>query len=76
MLRLPLIDGLLRPPAEGIAALRYLSSFYIVVFGCRVLGEMAKALLDDAVAVCGGDGQVVEVGVKIRGQVGTIRDTK
>ena len=38
------------------------------------LGELAKALLDDIIAVCCGSGQVVEVGVKIRRQVSTIRE--
>ena len=39
------------------------------------MGELAESLLDNVVAVCGGGVQVVEVGVKIRRQVGTIRET-
>ena len=40
------------------------------------MGEMAEALLDDVVAVFGGVGQFVEVGIKICGQVGTITETR
>ena len=39
------------------------------------MGELAIVLLDNVVAVCGDDGHIVEVGVKIFGQVGTIRET-
>ena len=39
------------------------------------MGVLSEALLDDVVSVCGSGGQVVEVDVKIRGQVGTIRET-
>ena len=49
--------------------------FDIVVLDSRGLGELAEALLYNVVAVCGGGGQVVEVRVKVRGQVGTIRET-
>ena len=75
LLRLPPVPGFLRPPAEGIGALRSPRSFYLVVLGGGVLGDMAEALLDNVVSVCGGGGQVVEAGVNIRGQVRTIRET-
>ena len=37
---------------------------------------MAEALVDDVVALCGSGDQVVKVGVKIQGQVGTIREIR
>ena len=48
----------------------------LVLLGGGGLGKLAEALLDNAVAVCCGDGQVFEVGVKISRQVGTIRETR
>ena len=50
--------------------------FDLVVLGGGGLGDLDEALLDDVVAVCGGGGPVVEVGVKICRQVNTIRETR
>ena len=40
------------------------------------MGDMAEALVDNVVALCGSGDQVVKVGVKIQGQVGTIREIR
>ena len=76
LLRPPPVAGLLRPLAEEIVDFISPGSFFnFVVLGGGGLSELAKYLLGDVVSMCGGGGQVVEVIVKIRGQVGTIKDT-
>ena len=71
------VAGLFRPIDKGIADLSSPRSFFdIVVLGGGGLGDMAEALVDDVVALCGSGDQVVKVGVKIQGQVGTIREIR